>query len=275
MEDQVHHPWPPFGELLGARRRGAAHLRRGIPCQDACHADCQEIRAQPILALAVADGHGGRQYDRSDAGAELAVRESVKLLFEFAVEFHDPRQLLNNLRADFARILRKNWRDAVFAHAQRLSPDPLDPVAQYGTLKRYGTTLLTVLLQPDWVFAGQLGDGKILRIQGDGTPHEPFPADPSLLGTETHSLCSEACDRLWHTGVWSRQAGETLLLATDGLSDSFASNGEFHRFAGSLHTLLTGQGTRYVAEQLPYWLDRYSQEGSGDDITLLLLFPTR
>lgn len=275
MDDApLHHAWPPFGTVLGARRSGAAHIRREIPCQDALQAACQEIRTQPALALAIADGHGGAQYDRSALGARFAVEESVKLLFEFAVEFRDPRQLLNNLRVDFARILRKNWRDAVLTHGKSLSPHQTSPTDHHAMIKRYGTTLLTLLLQPEWVFAGQLGDGKMVRIQANGTLHELFPADPTLLGLETHSLCSEGCDKLWQTAVWSRQGTETLLLTTDGLSDSFASNDEFHRFAGSLHTLLTEQGTHYIAEQLPHWLDRYSQEGSGDDMTLLLLFPT-
>lgn len=275
MDDApLHQSWPPFGTLLGARRQGAAHIRRGVPCQDAHHTAYREIRTQPTLALAVADGHGGSQYDRSALGARFAVEESVKLLFEFAVEFSDPRQLLNNLRIDFARIVRKNWRDAVLTHERRLSPVQTTPADNHAIIKRYGTTVLTLLLQPEWVFAGQLGDGKMVRIQADGTLHELFPADPTLLGLETHSLCSEGCDKLWQTAVWSRQVTDALLLTTDGLSDSFANNDEFHRFAGSVHTLLAEQGTPYIAEQLPHWLDRYSQEGSGDDMTLLLLFPT-
>ncbi|MBF0462497.1 MAG: protein phosphatase 2C domain-containing protein [Magnetococcales bacterium] len=272
MDDPVHRPCPPFGQLLGARRRGAAHVRRETPCQDAYHYAYQEIRALPTLALAVADGHGGQQYDRSAVGAQLAVRESVRLLIDFVVEFTDPRQLLNNLRIDFARILRKNWREAVLQHERGIAADGVE-IEPYTLIKRYGTTLLTVLLQPEMVFAGQLGDGKVVRIQADGTVQEPFPADPTLLGLETHSLCSEACDKLWQTAVWTRQAEETLLLTTDGLSDSFANQDEFHRFAGSLQGLLAEQGTGYVAEQLPHWLDRYSHEGSGDDMTVLLVFP--
>ncbi|MBF0585025.1 MAG: protein phosphatase 2C domain-containing protein [Magnetococcales bacterium] len=273
MDDPLHQSWPPFGELLGARRRGAAHIRKNSPCQDALQAAHRQIRGKPVLALAVADGHGGSQYDRSEWGARFAVEESVKLLFEFVVEFSDPRQLLNNLRIDFARILRKNWRDAVLNHDKSLAAPAAEAVDSHTVMRRYGTTLLTLLLQPEWVFAGQLGDGKLVRIQADGTLQELFPADPALLGMETHSLCSEGCDKLWQTAVWSRQARETLLLTTDGLSDSFANNDEFHRFAGSLHALLSEQGTDYIAGQLPHWLDRYSQEGSGDDMTLLLLFP--
>ncbi|MEO5364453.1 MAG: protein phosphatase 2C domain-containing protein, partial [Magnetococcus sp. DMHC-8] len=272
VDTPVHRRCPPFGQLLGASRPGAAHLRKGLPCQDALHYAGREIHGVPTLALAVADGHGGTPYDRSDQGARLAVQEGIRLLLDFVVEFSDPRQLLNNLRADLARILRKNWRDAVLAHARSLAPDETTATDGHATIRRYGSTLLTVLLQPDRVFAGQLGDGKLVRVQADGTLLEPFPADPSLLGMETHSLCSEACDRLWQTAVWTRQTDETLLLTTDGLSDSFASHDEFHRFAGSLHDLLAGQGTDYVAGQLPHWLDRYSQEGSGDDMTLLCLF---
>ena len=275
MDEPVHHVCPPFGALLGARRPGAAHLRREIPCQDALHYGCQEIRALPTLAIAIADGHGGRQYDRSEMGAQIAVRESVRLLFEFVVEFSDPRQLWNNLRMDFARILRKNWRDAVLTHEQSLSPDGSEAAAHHATIRRYGSTLLTLLLQPEMVFAGQLGDGNLVRIQANGTLHEPFSAHPTLLGMETHSLCSEGCDKLWQTAVWSRQPGETLLLTTDGLSDSFANRDEFYRFSGSLHGLLAAQGTEAIAEQLPHWLDRYSREGSGDDMTLLCLFPGR
>ncbi|MEO5341320.1 MAG: protein phosphatase 2C domain-containing protein [Magnetococcus sp. MYC-9] len=275
MDPAVFDTHPPFGTLLGARRQGAAHLRRGISCQDAYGCSHREIHGQPTLALAVADGHGGSPYDRSDVGAELAVREGIRLLLEFAVEFGEQRQLMNNLRIDYARILRKSWREAVLHHEQSLADTDSPPAEGHAVIRRYGTTLLTLLLQPEMVFAGQVGDGKILRIQEDGTPLEPLAADPLLLGMETHSLCSEACDKLWQTAVWARQARETLLLTTDGLSDSFTNNDEFHRFAGSLCALLAGQGTPYVAEQLPHWLDRYSREGSGDDMTLLVLFPDR
>ncbi|WP_193771449.1 protein phosphatase 2C domain-containing protein [Candidatus Magnetaquicoccus inordinatus] len=123
------------------------------------------------------------------------------------------------------------------------------------------------------VFAGQIGDGKLLRIPANGPPCEPLPADPALLGSETHSLCSEAAEHLWQSAVWYRQKEESLLLSTDGLSDSFASPEEFLRFASSLPPLLNEQGTLTIAEHLPQWLDRYSQEGSGDDMTLLLLHP--
>jgi serine/threonine protein phosphatase PrpC len=271
MDFPLHQPCPPFGILLGAKRTGATHLHRAVPCQDALCWHWQSDTQPASLLLAIADGHGGSHYDRSDQGAHLAVHTAIALLRECHAAFPNPRQLLNTLRSDFARLLRRRWQQAVRQHHADLEQPP--PSAEAPLLRRYGATLLTVLMQEELVFAGQIGDGKLLRIPADGPPHEPLPADPHLLGSETHSLCSEEAEWLWQSAVWYRQAEETLLFCTDGLSDSFVSPEEFHRFARSLPPLLAEQGSQTVAQHLPNWLDRYSHEGSGDDMTLLLLHP--
>ncbi|MBF0185144.1 MAG: protein phosphatase 2C domain-containing protein [Magnetococcales bacterium] len=281
MDSPLHHPLPPYGTLLGAWRTGAAHRRRQQPCQDAALWQWQETATGTHLLLAVADGHGGSHYDRSEQGARLAVVEGLRLLSEWLQAFSHPSQLLNSWRSDFARFLQRRWRAAVLQHhAQQANEEepaaenPHDPEDPTAIVRRYGATLLVVLVQADRIYAGQIGDGKLLRIPQGGPPCEPLPADPALLGSETHSLCSEAVDKLWQSATWQRQDDETLLFCTDGLSDSFAGPEEFYRFAESLPLLLQERGSETIARHLPEWLDRYSEEGSGDDMTLLLLHPT-
>ena len=60
---------------------GASHARRAMPGQDASGF----VRREDTLIVALADGHGGENYDRSDVGARLAVAVGLAV-FE---EFHD------------------------------------------------------------------------------------------------------------------------------------------------------------------------------------------
>jgi hypothetical protein len=61
-------------------------------------------------------------------------------------------------------------------------------------------------------------------------------------------------------------------MATDGLSDSFENpEAEFRVFARSLFERVTGFGIDRVGSALPGWLDGYSLNGSGDDMTLALV----
>ncbi|WP_193771503.1 protein phosphatase 2C domain-containing protein, partial [Candidatus Magnetaquicoccus inordinatus] len=168
MNSPLHHPCPPYGTLLGAQRTGAAHLLRQLPCQDACGWLWQAEPQPATLLLAIADGHGGSSYDRSEQGAQLAVAESLQLLQEWTLSFTHPQQLLNALRSDFARFLRRRWRQAVFQHHAHLDAAPIGDEA--ALLRRYGATLLLLLIQEELVFAGQIGDGKLLRIPANGPP---------------------------------------------------------------------------------------------------------
>ena len=77
-------------KAIAVSRRGESHRADGRECQDFCHA---EARGSFAMAV-VCDGHGGRRYFRSRAGAEAAAevtRECVSELIEHA----DPGLFIN------------------------------------------------------------------------------------------------------------------------------------------------------------------------------------
>lgn len=77
-------------KAIAVSRRGESHRADGRECQDFCHA---EARGSFAMAV-VCDGHGGRRYFRSRAGAEAAAevtRECVSELIENA----DPGLFIN------------------------------------------------------------------------------------------------------------------------------------------------------------------------------------
>jgi serine/threonine protein phosphatase PrpC len=263
---------PNFGWLLASKRRGVSHKRSGKPCQDA-YAYSKSPPGQRYWALAVADGHGDVQHDLSEHGAKLAVTVAVKKLLEFADHFDNSSiTLKNNFKHDFPRLLGREWRKAVLKDAtQRFSSvNPNNPQDIYQLLNRYGTTLLVALILPGMLLVGQIGDGDLLRLYPDGQIDSPFNHDKTLVANATHSLSSPEADKVWQTAVLQRQAGEALLLATDGLSNAFRDETQFHTFARSLLTRFDQFGLAAVDQALPRWLDDYSAKGSGDDITLLI-----
>jgi serine/threonine protein phosphatase PrpC len=257
-----------LGRLLAEKRRGASHQRHNKPCQDAY--SYKMLPDSPCLALAIADGHGDAQHDLSKQGAQIAVQIAVQTSLELAKNFHhNPKLLKRIFKNDLPRAVGREWRKKVLMDAKRNLP-PRQVKDTSRLIKRYGTTLIVALILPKELLLGQIGDGDILRIDGHGNVTLPFPKDRELIDNETNSLCSPDADKLWQTAMLERLPGEALLLATDGLSNAFANDMQFHTFARSLRDRIQQFGWEAVNTALPGWLDHYSAIGSGDDITLLI-----
>lgn len=284
MASTVRPAWTP----LGAAVRGASHIRRGEPAQDALAWWPLGGPAAP-LALAVADGHGAPTYFRSAAGAAFAVSLATTLLWQLAAA-HGPGADLRRLRRagqeQLPRHLVRAWREAALAHlaaapfsdeemerlhgssggraARRIEADPV--VA-------YGSTVVAALLAPDYIFFLQLGDGDMLLVGEEGAvTRPPLAEDPNLFANRTTSLCSPDAWQHVRVALLPRPAPPPalLLLATDGYANSFVDEAAFRSVGGDLLGALRSEGAVAVQEALPGWLSATSEAGSGDDITVAL-----
>jgi len=259
---------PTLGWIAGCRRRGSGHTAAGTACQD--HGVARLVRIDFTrlggCALAVADGHGGRRYDRSAVGARIATRLAIQLLRRLC-RTTDRDNLAGRLAEEFPRRLLRQWRRQVLRDAAERGEPPS------GQVERYGTTLIVGLCTDSLCLAGQIGDGEALLLRRQGMRRLIDP-DLSTLGLTTHSLCEPGARHHWRTFAGPPlQPGEILLLATDGLADSFAGDDQLARFADDLWQRLETYGPSRVAPHLPDWLDRLSCDGSGDDITILMASP--
>src|SRR4051794_9465441 len=95
----------------GATAKGSAHVKDGRPNQDAHAADT----SGPVLVAAVADGHGGRRYVRSDIGARMAadVACSQALKWSETAPWQDTSRLTRSVRQALVPAIVAGWRDAV------------------------------------------------------------------------------------------------------------------------------------------------------------------
>jgi len=265
-----------LGWAFGASRRGAQHIEAGTECQDAFAIWSGAFRSRPCIAVAVADGHGDPQYDRSGTGSALAVRAGVDELLSFFRSYGGDAtsaQIRAGFRADFPRRVTRRWREYVAGDRVVRGEGAEEDHEYFSGCARYGTTLIAAMVTEDAVFLGQIGDGDIRMVRPSGETIAPFRPDPAMVGKATHSLVARDAHLLWQTATYECEDGAVILLTTDGLPDSFGGeeDEEYATFVASFLERIRSFGVEEIAAQVPAWLDQYSRAGSGDDMTLALV----
>jgi serine/threonine protein phosphatase PrpC len=275
----------PQWRAIGQSVQGAAHVRMGLPNQDAI-LWYPESGEGPPLILAVSDGHGSAKCFRSHIGSRLATEAAVRLLRDLLAGQPDPTNLSAIKRTaeeHLPRELVRWWREAVEAHLKQtpLSEEELHTLEKRKDAKArqavedhpilaYGATILSVLVTDASILYLQLGDGDILVTLDSGEVIRPLPQDARLFANETTSLCM---DEAWREVRFRFQAlygplPALILLATDGYANSFVNETAFLKVGVDILDILRTDGLSAVAHNLTSWLEEASQAGSGDDITL-------
>jgi hypothetical protein len=133
---------------------------------------------------------------------------------------------------------------------------------------------MVIGVTPLVLLAIQLGDGDIIAIGADGAAWRPLPEDPLLDGNATTSLCLPDAARFMRVACVGLTPGSPTLVmaATDGYGNSFAADAGLLQAALEYSDMISSHGHDWVAAHLEPWLQETSTLGSGDDITLGLLF---
>ena len=260
---------------IGASRTGAAHRRAGRPCQDALL--CGELRSadgQPVMVMAVADGHGGRRYVRSDVGSRLACERALvevqRTLGERPLGGGEGEADWSRwLERELPAAIERGWLEAVEAHwREEPGEGPFLPLL-------YGSTLGLVVMTARWWGHTGLGDWDLVRVEADGRPLLIEEESETIApGEATCSLCQPQAASLFARRaslhpIAPDDGDFALVLCTDGIRKSCATDADFLTLAA----WLARSGAEPAAEgtgALPAALDRISREGSGDDVTVAI-----
>jgi Protein phosphatase 2C/FHA domain len=265
--------------VVGASVRGAAHVRSGLPNQDALAWRYTEGGG---VVVAVADGHGSARSFRSDAGAGLAVAAATEIL-ERRIPARpgggDDKPAADQLRSAMREVLDR-WAADVAGDLRR-RPVTDEELARLGVARQeveddpslaYGATLLTVVVTATAVLCTQLGDGDILAVWPNGEVRRPIPVDRRLLANETTSLCTpDAWTELRFGSHPLPAAPRLVLVATDGYANSFADERSFLKVGSDLLPMVDRQGIDEVGANLEAWLHETTERGAGDDVTVAVL----
>ena len=279
----------PQWRAVGASVRGASHRRGGMPNQDALLWLPTSGRGASMV-LAVSDGHGSAMSFRSQIGAHLAVSCAIPLIQSLIADESSVIQLSAVKDISEARLpveIVREWQASVDTHLAEhpLTEDELtkleeamgeqarDEVESQGRLA-YGATLLAVLVTPAYLLFIQLGDGDILTVTRKGVVSRPVPADSRLFANETTSLCRDEAWADFRTRLMPcyGEMPVMIMASTDGYSNSFADDSGFLEVGRDLLEILREQGIAPIESNLESWLQEASEDGSGDDITVGLLY---
>ncbi|MFN9637764.1 MAG: protein phosphatase 2C domain-containing protein [Synechococcaceae cyanobacterium] len=269
-----------------ASRTGAAHLRRGLPCQDACGwQGLRDAADEPVQVLVVSDGHGGARYRRSDVGSRLACTialQEVERAMETAATGRSRGTDSGEggwaewLAWDLPVRIVAGWCRAVEAH-DRAHPETDSEGTDPAVL--YGATLGLLVLTPHWWGHTGLGDWDLVRLRCGG-PAELLSEEPErdMAGEATYSLCMPQAERHFRarSSLQRQTAADPpfqLLLCTDGIRKSCGSDADFLVLAGHLAELPANrpQGAPLgPPPELESALDHITHEGSGDDVSAVV-----
>jgi len=287
--------------VVGCSVQGSAHARKNLPNQDAIRW-FPEFGAGSSLILSVADGHGDALSFRSSIGSCLAVLAAQTALTPFISnlsQLSDEQirehgsQIKSETETNLPAEIVRRWKHLVQQHwlAAPISHTETDWLAQYPQKAKrlretqefysvYGATIMTVLATPHFIIYAQLGDGDVLALSAEGLPYSPLPTDDRLFANEPPSLCLADASLTMRVKFQSIQPPlsppSMLILSTDGFKNSFESEADYLSFGTDIYQRLTTgkpeEELNTIAQNLTPWLAEISRGGSGDDVSLGILF---
>ena len=282
--------------MFAASAHGKKYLERGLPCQDVS----DTLEFDGVQAIAVADGHGGKDYFRSDTGAKLAVEIAFKQIKKFCSELNDDEIFSDNGIKIFEHSIWNGWREAVINHWRenpvtdaefrwqtvsekykaRFTSTDEKILAKYIPVA-YGTTLICAVSIGAQVLITQIGDGTCVVLQRNGEFKTPVPPDSENILNVVTSLCdSDAVSKFRHVVLDCDEnfplAPAAIFLSSDGLDDCypvFENEKYLYKLydetivAGLIENGFDSTEQEIRDELLPYMTAR----GSNDDISLAYL----
>ena len=280
--------WKCYTETV----RGAAHIRQQKENQDAAKTYVDTGNA--YLIVAVADGHGGEKYTRSKLGADFAVEAAIsvcrELLMSQPLESFWVGLQPDEVKRLLCRRIVGEWNrlvsEDIATQGLPETPEQDNPSTRHRpgiqpTFVAYGSTLLAAVITSSFALLTQIGDGDIVMVDPNGEISRPLEEDDRSFANETCSLCMPDAWDEFRTNVipFEKTDAALFLLTTDGYSNSFKAEEDFQKVARDIHRILyieqgPEDGRNELEANLPAWLRETTENGSGDDISVGLLYRT-
>lgn len=252
------------------RKKGRSHVEKGTLCQDYC---LVKNIGEDIHVIAVADGHGGEAYIKSDVGSGIACEvlyDLVKRISSTPSAMGLGDIWLNALKTkEFKTAYIQEWKKSVL---EEYNSDPYnEKESQSNIIKKYGTTILFAVVTKKRIVIGQLGDGAILLFN-ESNQCQLFKRHMIKTSSRTSSLASSRAEYAFIIDALDRDTYSHLLISTDGIYDKLDTENSFLIYANSLLEQL--KNNQCLAK--PFDVENIDvSEISKDDCTIALMISDR
>lgn len=143
--------------------------------------------------------------------------------------------------------------------------------------KFYGCTLMVYVQTPNFWFAFQIGDGKVVFFDvtdGKIEPSQLIPWDEKCFLNKTTSICdSDAGNEFRYAYCGNGHFPTAVFLGSDGIDDTFGDGDRLIDFYIRLYKEIIG-GNKKALETLRRDLPELSRIGSKDDMSIACLYDT-
>jgi serine/threonine protein phosphatase PrpC len=268
--------------------RGASHIKNGKPCQDASF----DEKGNNYRFAALADGHGGDPYFRSEFGSRFAIQALRSCVFDPSagiiikklsaqvenkkVEKERERIILQLKKSVINRwnMMVCNDIDVNPFTEKELNAIPAKYMDEYRAGKyyesAYGTTLIAVLWTDTFLLALQIGDGSCVMLNTEAEFTKPVPVDEKCFLNVTSSLCDRnAIESFRH--YYTKDLPAAMIIASDGIDDCFAGTEKLFDFYRVILSSFNEKDEENAKAELNDYFPRLSAKGSGDDVSIGLI----
>lgn len=255
----------------------------------------------------VSDGHGSDNYPRTDRGSQFAVEAAIEQIKVFVEEIYNPdpenpeesksesdeliEKLLhakineNHLLHYLSRNILLKWREYVEKDVEENPFQELEMLhvsekykkrymsenrSERRTEKAYGCTLIAYVITDRFSFGMQIGDGKCVVIDQNGSVSEPIPWDDNCQFNVTTSICdSDASDEFRF--FVTEEAPAVVFCGSDGIDDSYPNIEDMYALYRSILTIFVEHGVSVGKSEIKEYLPVLTKRGSGDDVSIALI----
>ncbi|MBQ9715772.1 MAG: protein phosphatase 2C domain-containing protein [Clostridia bacterium] len=275
--------------------QGYSHVTKGTECQDSSVSWC----GKKYRAVIVCDGHGSNRHFRSAVGSKFACLAGQETINDFMTVLHGNKKLKKQFvqnekqRDDMLRQLERaiiqKWIMSVeddvatqpFAQDEKYLAlaDNEKAYADGTPVKAYGSTFVAVVLCKAFFFVLKLGDGNVCVLSKDKGMQSieticPAMVDEQLQFNLTTSLCGSSADmdfKHCFVPVANKQV-LGIVVTSDGIFNCYLAEQPYLDFASNVVEGYTTQEFAAARDELADFLPRLSQKGSGDDMSVAVIF---
>jgi serine/threonine protein phosphatase PrpC len=223
---------------------GEEHIRRKLPCQDAC--DFEKYKNGYVAVIS--DGLGSKKH--SDIGSKMACKAVIKTVKQMLSNNkikHSVEKLLETIHKNWIELLKNN------------------------EISDCSTTCLFAIKYKSKLIVAQLGDGAIIVISKDRDKSFVLRDDKdNLFSNMTFCLNEKFVKEQWKIKIVDTKNILTVILCTDGISEDIKPEYQIQfakEFYLSHKYLRKNQREKRVRKMLKDW----HLSGSKDDKTIAYL----
>ncbi|MBQ2326882.1 MAG: protein phosphatase 2C domain-containing protein [Clostridia bacterium] len=257
---------------------GHSHKKEGTPCQDWA----ETVEGEGFCIIAVSDGHGSRNFVRSDRGSRFACRAALDAMHDFASEIRAEHIVGARRANEVVSMLCKNiimrWREAVNEDV-KACPFTEDEVKNVSDKYResylageqaehaYGATLIALLITEEYMLAIRNGDGECVTVSRKGHMDKPIPWNDKCEASVVTSMCDRSAIDEFRF-FYTTDLPAAAFIGTDGVDNSYPRTEELFELYANICTEAVDNGSENMKSELEAFLPVMTEKGSGDDVSI-------